>query len=114
MTRDASVRLGLVLASLAALLAATSLTVAALGFGFFVARQGTPSRRGRSGVVFGPSSGAAPGRPGGVSGSDGSCSPVRLASIPGLGRLHWILIAAQILLAPLLIRSWAGRRRRPQ
>jgi hypothetical protein len=35
-----------------------------------------------------------------------------LASVPGLGYLHWILIAAQILLAPLLIRSWSARRRR--
>jgi RHS repeat-associated protein len=114
-----TIALGAAMASLfvlssvvALLLAATSLTVAALGFAFFVARQGTPSRRRGSGAVFGPSSRGAPGRTGGVGGSDGSCSPVRLASVPGLGILHWILIGAQILLAPLLIRSWAGRRRR--
>jgi RHS repeat-associated protein len=86
----------------AALLAGLGMTAAGLGFAFALARAVTPNRSSSSGAITTPSGGHA----------TGSCSPVRLASVPGLGYLHWMLIAAQLLLAPLLIRSWALRRRR--
>ncbi len=98
----------------AALVAGLGMTLAGLAFALWVARTLSRGGSGSAGFIT-----AGPGRvtsraPGGASGATatGSCSPVRLASVPGLGYLHWILIAAQILLAPLLIRSWSARRRR--
>jgi RHS repeat-associated protein len=98
----ATVSLFLVASAAAALVAGLGMTLAGLGFAFALARALTGGR-GESGGFITAGSGA---------NHTGSCSPVRLASVPGLGYLHWILIAAQILLAPLLIRSWALRRRR--
>jgi RHS repeat-associated protein len=95
-----------------AVLAGISMTLAALNFAIWVAHRVNGAGASPNGIVFAPSSRAAASDLGGVSGPNQSCSPVHLASVPGLGSLHWILIAAQILLAPLLIRSWSARRRR--
>jgi RHS repeat-associated protein len=95
-------------------------TVAAIGFAvsglclaIYVAKQLTPSSGYVTGPEFVPPSRDARTDPSGGFGTGQSCSPVSLSSLPGLGRLHWLLIAAQLLLAPLLIRSWSrgGRRR---
>jgi RHS repeat-associated protein len=95
-----------------AVLAGVSMTLAALNFAFWVAHRVNGAGAGPTGIAFPASPRIASSDPRGVSGADQSCSPVRLASVPGLGRLHWMLIAGQLLLAPLLIRSWPARRRR--
>jgi RHS repeat-associated protein len=106
----ATASLFFVTSPVAAALAGTSMTVAALAFAIWVARRLNGS--GPSGIASPvPDRGASPDQ-GGLSGANQSCSPVRLASLPGLGKLHWVLIAMQLLLAPLLIRSWPARRRR--
>lgn len=88
----------------AALLAGLGMTAAGLGFAFALAQAVTGGRSSSSGALTSPSH----------DNDAGGCSPVRLASVPGLGYLHWMLIAAQLLLAPLLIRRWGARRRRRQ
>jgi len=95
-----------------AVLAGISMTLAALNFAIWLAHRVNGEGASRNGAIFAASARAASRDLGGVPGADQSCSPVRLASVPGLGSLHWILIAAQLLLAPLLIRSWSARRRR--
>lgn len=95
-----------------AVLAGVSMTLAALSFALWVAHQLNGVGAGPTGNVVAASSRAASHDLTAGSGGNQSCSPVRLASVPGLGNLHWILIAAQLLLAPLLIRSWSARRRR--
>jgi RHS repeat-associated protein len=93
-----------------AVVAGVGMTLAGLNFALWVARRIHGAGAGPTGIVFaGPGQGTSR-DPGGASGADLSCSPLRLASAPGFGSLHWLLIAAQILLAPLLIRSWAARR----
>jgi RHS repeat-associated protein len=94
---------------LAAVVAAIGFGVAGLGFAIFVGRQCNQSEGSLSSPDFAPPRND----PSGGFGTGQSCSPVSLSSLPGLGRLHWLLIAAQLLLAPLLIRSWSrgGRRR---
>ena len=102
--------------SLFAIVGPVLATVAAIGFAvsglclaLYVAEELTPS----SGILTGPEFAPPRTDPSGGYGTGQSCSPVSLSSLPGLGRLHWLLIAAQLLLAPLLIRSWSrgGRRR---
>jgi RHS repeat-associated protein len=108
----ATVALFLVVSPGMAVLAGVSLTLAALNFAIWVAHQLNGAGAAPTGfVTAAPSRVAAADMTAGT-GASQSCSPVRLASVPGLGSLHWILIAAQLLLAPLLIRSWSARRRR--
>ena len=95
-----------------AVLAGVSMTLASLSFAVWVAHRLEGVGAGPTGLVT-----ASPGRMAAAdltadTGASQSCSPVRLASVPGLGKLHWALIAAQLLLAPLLIRSRSARRRR--
>jgi RHS repeat-associated protein len=92
-----------------AVLAGASFGLAGLGFALWVAHRLEGVAGGGSGALFAGSGGAGSGRGGADTGSVQSCSPTRLASVPGLGWLHWVLIAVQILLAPLLIRSWSAR-----
>jgi RHS repeat-associated protein len=95
-----------------AVVAGVGMTLAGLNFALWVARQVHGAGAGPTGIVFaGPGQGSSADA-GGVSGTGTGCSPLRLASAPAFGKLHWLLIAAQILLAPLLIRSWAVRRQR--
>jgi len=95
-----------------AVLAGVSMTLAALSFAIWVAHRLEGVGAGPTGLVTAsPARMAAADMTAGT-GASQSCSPVRLASVPGLGKLHWVLIAAQLLLAPLLIRSWSARRRR--
>jgi len=95
-----------------AVLTGVSMTLAALTFAIWVAHQLEGVGAGPTGIVTTQPGRMAAADPTADTGASQSCSPVRLASVPGLGSLHWILIAAQLLLAPLLIRSWAARRRR--
>jgi hypothetical protein len=95
----------------AAVVAGIGMTVSSLSFAIWVARR-LNGVGGSSGFVRPVSPRAPPPNQGNVPGANQSCSPVRLASLPGLGKLHWLLIAVQLLLAPLLIRSWHVRRRR--
>jgi hypothetical protein len=96
----------------AAVLAGISLTVAALSFSFWLAHAmvGAPGN-GRGAIEARPVEIGTPGWATYPDATD-SCSPTRLTSMPGLGDLYWVLIALQLLLAPLLIRSRAARRRR--
>jgi RHS repeat-associated protein len=108
----ATAALFLVASPAAAVLAGASMTLASLSFAIWVARQLTGGAAGLSGPAFAPPGRVATSDLSTGAGANQSCSPVRLASVPGLGGLHWILIAIQILLAPLLIRSWSGGGRR--
>lgn len=117
----ASIALGLatlslfyVVGAVAVALASASFGTAGLGFGLSLAFLLTPGKSSGSGVITGGPGQGSSDEPGGGLGGSGpaSCSPLELVSIPGLGYLHWIMIAAQLLLAPLLIRSWGRRRRR--
>jgi RHS repeat-associated protein len=110
----ATMSLFLAVGVLATLVASASFGVAGLGFGLSSAfLLDSIESGGSSGVVGGPGQGSSDEPGGGLGGSGpASCSPVELASVPGLGYLHWIVIAAQLLLAPLVIRSWGRRRRR--
>ncbi len=103
----ATASLFIVASAVSGALAAASFGVAGLAFAIWVAHQ--LEGVGGSGAIFAGSGPAGPQHGGGGSGGGQSCSPVRLASVPGLGWLHWILIALQILLAPLLIRTWSAR-----
>jgi RHS repeat-associated protein len=105
----ATASLFVVASAVAGALAAASFGLAGLGFAFWAARKLGGTGRGSSGAIFAGSSSPGRGHGGGGTGGGQSCSPVRLASVPGLGWLHWILIALQILLAPLLIRTWSTR-----
>jgi RHS repeat-associated protein len=108
----ATVGLFFVASATGAVLAGATFGLAGLGFAIWVAHQLEGVGSGPTGAVFAASGLAGPRHGGGTSGAGQSCSPVRLASVPGLGRLHWLLIALQVLLAPLLIRSWSARGRR--
>jgi len=101
--------LGLILAAIALFFVTTALAAAVAAAAFGVTGLGFSLTLGRA-LTSDSSTALAsiPSVP--TSSSSGSCSPVRLASVPGLGHLHWFLIAAQLLLAPLLIRRWAARR----
>ena len=108
----ATVSLFFITSPVLAVLGGVSMTLAGLAFAIWVARRVNGTGSGPNGVAAPAPDGSASRDRGGATGANQSCSPVRLASVPGLGRLHWILIAAQLLLAPLLIRSWPAHRRR--
>ena len=108
----ATVSLFFITSPVLAVLGGVSMTLAGLAFAIWVARRVNGTGSGSNGVAAPAPDGSASRDRGGATGANQSCSPVRLASVPGLGRLHWILIAAQLLLAPLLIRSWPAHRRR--
>jgi RHS repeat-associated protein len=96
----------------AAVLAGIGLTIAVLNFAFWLAHAmvGAPAN-GRGAIEARPVEIGTPGW-GTYPDATDSCSPIALTSMPGLGDLYWVLIALQLLLAPLLIRSRAARRRR--
>jgi len=109
----ATIGLFLAVGILATVVASASFGVAGLGFALSLAVVLSPGESSGAMAPGGPGQGSSDEPGGGLGGSDpASCSPLHLASVPGLGYLHWIMIAAQLLLAPLLIRSLGRRRRR--